>query len=206
MDTKLRPELKPVGILDLKPTQITVGLREVGARRRRWRKRSDKDTAKFLGRHRIPVILGPQGRPYLIDNHHLARALYEAGIKKVLTLIVADLSRLDTDAFWFVMENRGWAHPYDGRGRRRPHEALPTTVKGLRDDPFRSLAGELRRAGGYAKETVPFTEFLWADFLRRRVKRKLVENDFPRALKEALKLARSEMADYLPGWCGAVSD
>jgi hypothetical protein len=48
---------------------------------------------------------------------------------------------------------------------------LPKTVAGLIDDPFRSLAGELRRAGGFAKDTTPFSEFLWTDFLRRRVKR-----------------------------------
>jgi hypothetical protein len=41
---------------------------------------------------------------------------------------------------------------------------LPKTVAGLIDDPFRSLAGELRRAGGFAKDTTPFSEFLWADF------------------------------------------
>ena len=56
-------------------------------------------------------------------------------------------------------------------------------MKELRDDPFRTLAGELRRLQGYAKETIPFTEFLWADFLRRRMKRKLVEKNFRRALK-----------------------
>src|SRR3974377_1798791 len=41
------------------------------------------------------------------------------------------------------------------------------------DDPFRSLAGELRRAGGFAKDTTPFSEFLWPDFLRRQMSRKL---------------------------------
>ncbi|MBV8854952.1 MAG: hypothetical protein JOY91_16185, partial [Sinobacteraceae bacterium] len=60
-------------------------------------------------------------------------------------------------------------------------------------------------AGGYAKETIPFTEFLWGDFLRRHIKRKLVEQDFSRALKQAQKLARSDLADYLPGWAGPNS-
>jgi hypothetical protein len=83
---------------------------------------------------------------------------------------------------------------------------LPKSVDKLVDDPFRSLAGELRRAGGYAKDTTPFSEFLWADFLRRRMKRKVVENDFDHAMEEALKLAKSLDADYLPGWCGPVSE
>ncbi len=70
------------------------------------------------------------------------------------------------------------------------------------DDPFRSLAGELRRAGGFAKDTTPFSEFLWADFLRRRIKRKAVERNFDDALERALALAKSDAAGYLPGWCG----
>ena len=76
----------------------------------------------------------------------------------------------------------------------------------LVDDPFRSLAGELRRAGGFSKDTTPFSEFLWADFLRRRIKRKLVERDFERALAKGLQLAKSEIAGYLPGWCGPVPE
>jgi hypothetical protein len=72
------------------------------------------------------------------------------------------------------------------------------------DDPFRSLAGELRRQGGFAKDTTPFSEFLWADFLRRKLKRKLVENDFDGALERAMQLAKAEEAGYLPGWCGPL--
>jgi hypothetical protein len=79
-------------------------------------------------------------------------------------------------------------------------------VTGLVDDPFSSLAGELRRAGGYAKDTAPFSEFLWADLLRRRMKRKLVERDFERALEKALQLAKSKDANYLPGWCGPLPE
>ena len=73
------------------------------------------------------------------------------------------------------------------------------------DDPFRSLAGELRRAGGFAKDTTPFSEFLWADFLRRRMKRKSVEKNFIAAIKQAMTLAKSQDAHYLPGWCGPTT-
>ncbi len=204
MDTKLRPTVKPVNLIDLRPTQLTVGMREVEERRRAWRKHKGKAAREFLGRHMIPVIVGPGNHSYLIDNHHLARALYEEGVQNVLTLVIADLRKLDDSAFWFVMDNRGWLHPYDERGKRRTHADLGASVRDLRDDPFRSLAGELRRAGGYAKETIPFTEFLWGDFLRRRIKRKDVEKRFERALKTALELAHTAEADYLPGWCGPV--
>jgi len=72
----------------------------------------------------------------------------------------------------------------------------------MEDDPYRSLAGELRFAGGYAKDTTPFSEFLWADALRRRVDSKTIKDDPDTALEQALAFAKSSAASYLPGWCG----
>jgi len=196
------PVLQPVPISDLRPTQITVGMREVAAKRTRWKAMTAKKRGEFLGKHMIPVILGPRDRHYVIDHHHLSRALYDEGEKNILVTIVANLSKLDQDAFWVVLDNRSWMHPFDDEGHRRGYDDLPKAVSDLVDDPFRSLAGELRRAGGFAKDTTPFSEFLWADFLRRRVKRKLVETNFEQAMEQALQLAKSEDANYLPGWCG----
>ncbi|MGB8363093.1 MAG: ParB-like protein [Rhizomicrobium sp.] len=197
------PILKPVAIAELRPTQITVGMREVRMKRKSWQSRSTKKDARFLGHHMIPTILGPKQRHYVIDHHHLALALHEEGVADVLVTTVADLSRLDLASFWGVMDSRGWVHPFDAKGKRRDYGDIPKSVCDLVDDPFRSLAGELRRVGGFAKETVPFSEFLWADFLRRRLKRTLVEREFSRALEKALGLAKSADANYLPGWCGA---
>jgi len=196
------PSLTLVAVVDLRPTQITVGMREVLVKRKRWRETATKKGEKFLGKHMIPVILGPKLRHYVTDHHHLARALYDEGVKDVAVTIAVDLSKLEPDAFWTVMDDRNWMHPFDVKGRRRHYRDIPKSVAELVDDPFRSLAGELRRAGGFAKDTTPFSEFLWADFLRRRMKRKEVERDFDRAVEEALELAKSDAADYLPGWCG----
>jgi hypothetical protein len=204
MVTVREPMLHPVAIDDLRPTQITVGMREVEAKRREWRSKEGDKGAEFLGRHMIPVILGPKERYYVIDHHHLSLALHQEGVKQVLVTVVATLARLPPDSFWFVLDNHGWMHPFDDRGLRRGYADIPKSVKDLVDDPFRSLAGELRRAGGFAKDTTPFSEFLWADFLRRRIKRRAVEADFEAALRDALELAKGGDADYLPGWCGAV--
>jgi hypothetical protein len=205
MTTEREPRLEPVAILDLRPTQITVGMREVKAKRKRWRDESRKKGGEFLGKHMIPVILGPKHRHYVIDHHHLARALHDEGVNEVAVTVIANLSKLDQDSFWYVMENRDWTHPFVD-GRRRPYSDLPKSVDKLIDDPFRSLAGELRRAGGFAKDTTPFSEFLWADFLCRRMKRKVVETNFDGALEKALQLAKSVDANYLPGWCGPVPE
>lgn len=200
------PLLTTIAIADLRPTQITVGMREVMAKRQRWREIGGRKGGKFLGKHMIPVILGPKKRHYVIDHHHLARALHEEGVKDVAVTIVANLSKVEGEAFWVVMDNRGWVHPFDAKGRRRHYDEIPKSVTAMVDDPFRSLAGELRRAGGFAKDTTPFAEFLWADFLRRRLKRRAVEGDFEHAVEKALQLAKSMDADYLPGWCGPAPE
>jgi hypothetical protein len=52
------PLLQPVPILSLRPTQMTVGMREVKEKRKHWRERkSKKKQAKSLGKHMIPVVL-----------------------------------------------------------------------------------------------------------------------------------------------------
>jgi len=201
------PVLKPVPILSLRPTQMTVGMREVKEKRRHWREhKSARKRAELLGKHMIPVVLGPDERHYVVDHHHLARALHDEGVRDVLVTVIADLTMVDRKAFWGVMDNKRWVYPYDAKGERRHFRDIPKSVEGLKDDPFRSLAGELRRAGGFAKDTTPFSEFLWADFLRRRIGRKRVEDHFARAVEEGLALVRSHDAVYLPGWCGPASD
>ena len=198
------PILETVDAADLRPTQITVGLREVEAKRRAWRERG-QNAATFLGKHLVPVILGPGEHHYVTDHHHLVRALMEEGQTKIAISTIADLRHLPKESFWFVLDNRGWMHPFDDEGKRRDRQDIPKSIADLVDDPFRSLAGELRLQGGYAKDTTPFSEFFWADFLRHRMKRKHVEDDFDAAVTDALALSRSADADYLPGWCGPVS-
>jgi hypothetical protein len=141
----------------------------------------------------------------VIDHHHLVLALHKEGVKNIAVTVVANLHKLDKEAFWVFLDNRGWMHPFDREGKRRDYPDIPKKITGLVDDPFRSLAGELRRAGGFAKDTTPFSEFLWADFLRRRIKRKMVVENFSRAMEQALHLAKSAEADFLPGWCGPAS-
>ncbi len=197
------PVLEPVPIADLRPTQMTVGIHEVRERREHWRQTcKKKDGSLFLATHMIPVVLGPKDRHYIVDHHHLALALFEEGVRDVFVVVLAKLHRLEQDAFWVVLDNRGWMHPFDDKGRRRPYSEIPRSVEGLVDDPFRSLAGALRRAGGFAKDTTPFSEFLWADYLRRRIDKRSVKRDFAAALRKAIALAKSKEADYLPGWCG----
>jgi len=201
MHTTREPILINVPISDLRPTQITVGLREVAAKRAHW-KSLGKKRAAYLAQHLVPVVLGPKGRPYVIDHHHLARALHEDGVKTVVTTVVSDLQRLERDAFWVFLDNRGWLHPFDADGKRCAYAAIPKSLNDLVDDPYRSLAGEVREGGGYAKEATPFSEFIWADYFRRRIARHALDDDFSASLSEAITLAMSPDASFMPGWTG----
>ncbi|HUO91303.1 MAG TPA: ParB-like protein [Rhizomicrobium sp.] len=196
------PVLMPVALEDLRPTQITVGRREVEIKRKAWRDKSRKKEKEFLGRHLIPVVEGPKGRFYLIDHHHLALALHEEGVRDVQIVVFGDLSMVDEDLFWPTMSAHNWTHPFDDKGRRRDYKMIPKHLRDLIDDPYRSLAGELRRMGAFSKESEAFSEFQWADFLRRRVKRTVIEKEFTRALEMAMEFAKSKDAIYLPGWSG----
>ena len=205
MSNPREPRVHPIPILELRPTQMTVGMREVKEKRKRFREKGKKQS-DMIGSHMIPVVRGPDKHYYVVDHHHLARALHDEGVKNILVTVIGDLTMVGRDAFWGVMDNKRWVYPYDAKGARRRFKELPKSIKDLTDDPYRSLAGELRRAGGFAKDTTPFSEFLWADFLRRRIARKMVEEHFSRALEKALEAAKSHDAIYLPGWCGPASD
>lgn len=184
----------------LRPTQLTVGYREVTAKRTEWDGMSKRARQRFLDGHVVPTVLGPKQRSYVVDHHHLARALADEGHDTILIGQLADLSALEPTEFWNIMDHRRWVYPYDAAGARQPFAAIPKAITALADDPWRSLAGAVRSAGGYAKENEPFAEFLWADFFRRRIDPALLASDFGTAMATALALAHRPAAAHLPGW------
>jgi len=203
----IQPILKTVAIADLRPTQMTVGMREVERKRRDWQRRKEAaDAGEYLGAHMIPAVLGPGDQLWMLDHHHLALALHLEGVEQVLVSIVAHLAHLPRKRFLAFLDASNWLHPYDARGRRREWKALPHHVEKLEDDPWRSLAGDVRRAGGYAKSARPYAEFLWADFLRDHIGPRKVANKADQALREAIDLARSHAARHLPGYAGLDGD
>ncbi len=191
-------------LLDLHPTQMTAGFAEVAAKRREWGTLSKKNRKELLASHWFPAVLGPRGRSYIVDHHHLGLALLEEGVERVKLMVLEDLSYLAPTIFWRVMEQRNWVHPFDDGGKRRPYTDIPSRITELVDDPHRSLAGMLRSAGGFAKDASPFAEFLWADYLRPHIARGQIRKAMDVALREAQGLAKSPLARYLPGWSGAM--
>src|SRR5437588_12916605 len=101
------PLLQPVPILSLRPTQMTVGMREVKEKRKRWREhKSRKKQAELLGKHMIPVVLGPDRHHHVVEQHHLARALHDEGVKDILGTILAYHTMVHRHDPWGVLHTR----------------------------------------------------------------------------------------------------
>ena len=193
-------KLHEVEIHRLRPTQITVGLIEVHDKRNQLLNLKKNEQQEFLQAHPIPAVWGPDGKLYITDHHHLGRACDEAGVDSGFFLVEDDFSSLPIAQFWPKMAAARWVHPIDQVGKPRPFEDLPDHLQKLVDDPYRSLAGYVRDAGGYEKTPTAFAEFQWADFFRTRVTIGPTRADFDNAVKRALVLAGSKEAAYLPGY------
>lgn len=188
-------------IADLHPTQISVGMIEVKDKEHDIKKMGKHDLDKFESENPEPTVIGPQGKLFIIDHHHLARALYDQGVKTTYCQIAANFSNMNMSQFWATMNQKRWVYPYDEQGRGPlAYSQLPDSVDGLKDDPYRSLAGAVRKAGGYDKTSAPFAEFQWAAFFRSRIDASKINNNFDKAVKQGVKLAHSPDASNLPGY------
>lgn len=194
--------LVKIALDEIKPTQATVGYQEVIAKRKEWADLTEKKRAGLIDTHWFPSIIGPNKQYYIVDHHHLGLALHQEGQQTVLLTVLKDLSWLDLEIFWKVMEFSQWVHPYDAKGNRLDYQSLPKHVSELKDDPYRSLAGLARNKGAYAKEDTPFAEFMWADYFRLHIKAKTIKESMDKAIELALDCAKKTEASYLPGWSG----
>lgn len=188
-------------ILELRPTQMSVGMKEVEHRIKKMQGMKAKQLEDYLHERRAPVIKGAKGRNYIVDHHHLTRACWEMGMQEIPIEFKADLSHLSLSDLWKAMMASHWLYPFDQFGRG-PHDPiqLPENIRGLADDPYRSLAWMVREANGYEKTDHPFCEFHWADFFRKNLKIHPVFDQYDDALKAAIKLAKSAEAKHLPGF------
>jgi hypothetical protein len=161
----------------LHPSQAVVGYAAV-------KRKYDKDYSTAASAQRkmdgsvLPVVLGPQGVPYLVDAHHTVSAL-EAGHYPQVSVklqILCDWSDDTPAAFEKRMKKENFMIG----------EGIPAHMADLRDDPWRSLAALVRKVNndqlcprdnrkclrGYLRacqpdgSLTPFFEFRWAHFLR----------------------------------------
>lgn len=198
-------------LLDLHPTQLAVGMQQVAAKREIMVSKGLPDKKnkleKFLRKNPLPVVRGPGDGLYIIDHHHLSSAMVQIGIQQAYCHEVADWSGMTEQEFWRNMVSAHYLWPHDEQGNAMDWEQLvkqlPDDVTGLRDDPYRSLAALVRKAGGYNKVWVPFTEFQWANHLRVRMPVN-GDPDQPQVMQHAMLLAAAPDAAHLPGYVGAA--
>ena len=191
-------------ILSLRPTQFAIGMLEVDEKIKIARAFTKKERRAFSRETPVPVVRGPDGELYVVDRHHFLCVCYHVGIKKVAVEILQDhgKSKMSFAQFWKWMASTRNAYPYCqfGQGPREPYY-LPRDVRGLADDPYRSLAWFVRKAGAFENSEKNFAEFKWANFFRRR---KLLDLEgmagFEKALVRAVSLAQSPAARRLPGY------
>jgi hypothetical protein len=195
--------MSKVQVLHLRPTQFAVGMREVENKVEKLRSLGHNERHEFLHAHPVPVVLAPDGDQYIIDHHHLVRAAWETGIEGIVTEIRADLAKLRPEQFWEHMKKEGWVYLHDqfGKGPHEP-EFLPVDVRGLADDPFRSLAWAVREKKGFDKSPIPFCEFRWSEFFRKHFSAHPMKMGFHNAIDQAIKLCHLPEAKKLPGYIG----
>jgi hypothetical protein len=206
---------------DLHPTQASVGMVEVRIKAEKLndeiQRRSQRDFLNYLLKHNKeePVIIGPGGIFYITDHHHLARALYEVGASETYCAIVENLSEAKPNDFWKHLEDNNEVYLKDQNGDPITPQDLPTSVKDLSNNPFRSLAGAVRESCGFEKGDTSssgedYLEFQWADYLRAHwaqtgITTKDIDTNFDSATKAALHLAAQKDAASLPGYTGKIS-
>jgi hypothetical protein len=206
---------------ELRPTQASVGMTEVRRKAEKLKdeiqRRSTRDFLNYLRKHNKvePIVVGPGGIFYITDHHHLARALYEVGATTTYCNIINNLSGTKPDIFWKYMEDNNEVYLKDHKGDEITPEDLPTTVKDLSNDPFRSLAREIRESCGVNKDdkgssAENYMEFRWADYLRAHwaqtgIAADDIDKNFDSATDAALHLAAQKEAGSLPGYTGRIS-
>jgi len=190
---------------EVRPTQAAFGARALEEKVKGMAKLSKDELKDALEHDPIPVVSAPDGRLYMIDHHHQALAAIDprVGRKNAFFFLHTDLSKAPggMDEFWAELKRRHWVREFDHLGRPiKIPRGLPTTIFGMLDDPFRSLAWFVRKMGGYRKSNVEYAEFLWADFFRPRVDLGKTDADFLEATKKSEKMAHFPEANTLPGW------
>ena len=139
-------------VLDLRPTQFAVGMLEVDEKIAEFQKLSKKEFARTLEETVIPVVISPDRELYIVDRHHFLAVCYHLGVKKVRVDVVKDLTgkKMSYAQFWRWMRTSRNMYPYC-QFAEGPRAALylPKDIRGLADDPYRSLAWFVRKAGGF---------------------------------------------------------
>jgi hypothetical protein len=197
---RISSELKQVPLEELRPTQITVGMKSVKEKSQEWKELPEAERSERMAGQLFAAVKGANETFFILDGHHTALALFNDKANRVQVGLVADLSHLSREEFWVFLDHRSWVHCYDDQGKRQPFEQMPERFQDVVDDPYRSLAASVQREGGFCKPDEPFYEFLWANHFRPRIDDCLLETAYEDAVQQALRMSHSNDCAHLPGW------
>ena len=189
----------------LQPTQLCVGMAEIRSRQLDFAKDDPKEQRRYLKRKPTPLVRSAAGELWMVDRHHRLRALLELDPEATaFGYVVLQLEVSERHQVLEQLHQRGWLYLYDGRGLGPlPPTALPTSLSGTQDDPYRSLVWKLKREGLVeAAPLIPFHEFRWGAWLRSRNLPPFSSERLDSALPAARALVRSQAAAHLAGWVG----
>jgi hypothetical protein len=198
-------DLLEVAVAQLHPTQMCVGLAEVRSRQSDFLAESRSERRSYLGSKPVPLVRSSAGALWMVDRHHRLRALLELDPQAVAFAYVAlDLPSDDRTVVLQELQRRGWLYLHDGRGLGPLHpSALPTSLLGLQDDPYRSLVWKLKKEGAIEPAPlIPFHEFRWGAWLRSRPLPPFSSMNLAPALPAARTFVCSQAASHLAGWKG----
>jgi hypothetical protein len=200
-----RQELLKVAIADLQPTQMCVGLAEVRSRQTDFALETADQRLLYLRGKPVPLVRGRDHSLWMVDRHHRLRGLIELDPEAMAYgYVVLDLPDAEPAVVLAELQARGWLYLYDGRGHGPLASAsLPDRLSGLQDDPYRSLVWKLKKEGMIEPAPlIPFHEFRWGAWLRRRPLPPFSSEHLTPALATARSLVRSRAASHLAGWKG----
>lgn len=132
---------------------------------------SEENAREYMAIKPVPAVKY-RGYYYVVDHHHTLAALELAGWDVDVTLeeIYEFEDDLSEEAFWGIMEGKGWSFCRDESYKRIDLKDLPENfeLSSFRNDVFRSLGGFARKFGvlkrGKSLEERLFFEFQWGYF------------------------------------------
>jgi len=176
----------------VKPTQVYIGKVEMECTKAKIEGKSSSGLKNLLYDNEVPTVVGPNGTFYITDHHHFATALFQAFldfkrpmIHRVLyACIQADYSTQTQPRFWQTMVQQNLVFLQNEYGMNVSVDSLPKNLKGMVDNPYRTLSTWLRSSHAFIKcgqkQTIPlpqcknqvaaifYLECFWAKFIHAK--------------------------------------
>lgn len=160
-----------------RPGQFTYGKPKVEYLRSKIRDWDFDEIQEYIDARPIPYVRNPEGNWVIHDRHHFLIAFFKekddledrfpGQTLRFTYQRSKDFKGRPQAEYRAFMEANNFVN-LKFKGEVAKWEKLPNDLTALKKDYFRGMAWVLIKAGIVEKEPVPFFEFVWADFLRKR--------------------------------------